>query len=389
MSVYDSAYFDRPLGRDRSDSVKWTQFGPDVIPLWIADMDFPACDEIGQALTARAQEGCYGYARDSRPAIQAMIDYHRRLYGWEIDPDWVVPQPGVVTALNLFCRLLRDMRPGRSDVFINEPVYHHFMSAARLQRVRERRLALRPFGGPLPEGLEAVDARGAGGWMLCNPQNPLGHLWTRDELTRILDFAAANDLLVASDEIHGGLVLDPPHAYLPLLSLARSDAERRRLIAFVAPSKTWNVPGLGCAFAIVPDPALREHFTRNYDQLIPAVNLFGWVGAEAAYRHGEPWRLAMLDYLRGNRALLEAFAARHGLPLCKLQATYLGFLNCAALLPKLNGESPRDFFLRTAKVALHDGAIFGAPGWVRINIATHADLLRRALDRMSEALAAL
>lgn len=386
MSVYDNAYFDRPLGRDRSDSIKWTQFGPDVIPLWIADMDFPACDEIVQALTDRAKEGCYGYARDSQAAIQAMIDYHRRLYGWEIDPDWVVPQPGVVTALNLFCRLLRDMRPDRSDVFINEPVYHHFMSAAQLQHVRERRLALRPFGEPLPENLESIDARGAGGWMLCNPQNPLGHLWTRAELTRILDYAAANDLLVASDEIHGGLVLDAPNTYLPLLSLARSDAERRRLIAFVAPSKTWNVPGLGCAFAIVPDPTLREHFTRNYDQLIPAVNLFGWVGAEAAYRHGEPWRLAMLAYLRRNRDLLETFADKHGLPLCKLEATYLGFLDCRALLPKLGGESPRDFFLREAKVALHDGAIFGSPGWVRINIATHTDLLREALERLSAAL---
>ena len=199
-------------------------------------------------------------------------------------------------------------------------------------------------------------------------------------------YAAANDLLVASDEIHGGLVLDAPNTYLPLLSLARSDAERRRLIAFVAPSKTWNVPGLGCAFAIVPDPTLREHFTRNYDQLIPAVNLFGWVGAEAAYRHGEPWRLAMLAYLRRNRDLLETFADKHGLPLCKLEATYLGFLDCRALLPKLGGESPRDFFLREAKVALHDGAIFGSPGWVRINIATHTDLLREALDRLSAAL---
>ena len=295
----------------------------------------------------------------------------------------------ILTALNLFCRLLRDMRPDRSDVFINEPVYHHFMSAAQLQHVRERRLALRPFGEPLPENLESIDARGAGGWMLCNPQNPLGHLWTRAELTRILDYAAANDLLVASDEIHGGLVLDAPNTYLPLLSLARSDAERRRLIAFVAPSKTWNVPGLGCAFAIVPDPELREHFTRNYDQLIPAVNLFGWVGAEAAYRYGEPWRLAMLAYLRRNRDLLEAFAAKHGLPLCKLEATYLGFLDCRALQAKLGGESPRDFFLREAKVALHDGAIFGSPGWARINIATHTDLLREALERLSAALARL
>ena len=167
------------------------------------------------------------------------------------------------------------------------------------------------------------------------------------------------------------------------------DAERRRLMAFVAPSKTWNVPGLGCAFAIVPDPTLRAHFTRDYDNLIPCINLFGWVGAEAAYRFGEPWRLGLLAYLRRNRALLEEAVRAWGLPLCRLQATYLGFLDCTALAPKLNGESPHDFFLRVAKVALNDGAVFGAPGWVRINIATQTATLRAALERMGNALATL
>ena len=386
MTAYDFDFFDRPLHRERGDSVKWTQFGPDVVPLWIADMDFRACDEIVAALTRRAQEGCYGYARDSQAAIQAMLDYHRERYGWEIDPEWVVPQPGVVTSLNLFCRLLRDARPARSDVFINEPVYHHFISAAALRGIRERRVALSPFGAPLPD-LASLDARGAGGWMLCNPQNPLGHLWSEGELRGVLGFAAANDLLLASDEIHGGLVLDAPHLYHPLLRLARSDAERRRLMAFVAPSKTWNIPGLGCAFAIIPDPEIRTHFSRDNDQLIPSVNLFGWVGAEAAYRHGEPWRLGMLAYLRRNRALMEGAAAAWGLPLCRLEATYLAFLDCRPLA--LGGESPRDFFLRTARVALHDGAIFGAPGWVRINLATQTATLRVALERMGNALAAL
>ena len=248
-------------------------------------------------------------------------------------------------------------------------------------------MELRPFGEPLPETLPGAD--GAGGWMLCNPQNPLGHLWREGELRRILDFAAANGLLVASDEIHGGLALDAPHTYLPLLSLARDDAERRRLMAFVAPSKTWNVPGLGCAFAIVPDPTLRAHFTRDYDNLIPGINLFGWVGAEAAYRFGEPWRLGMLAYLCRNRALFEEAARAWGLPLCRLEATYLGFLDCSSLAPWLGGESPRDFFLRTAKVALHDGAIFGAPGWVRVNLATQTATLRAAIERMGNALAAL
>lgn len=385
--TYDFDFFDTPLSRERGDSIKWTQFGPDVIPLWIADMDFRSCAEITEALVRRAQEGCFGYARDSQAAIRAMIDYHRERYGWEIDPEWVVPQPGIVTSLNLFCKLLRETRPGASDVFINEPVYHHFMSAATLQHVRERKVALALRGAPLPD-LSAMDGRGAGGWMLCNPQNPLGHPWAADELRAILDFAEANGLLVASDEIHGGLILDAPHTYRPLLAQARSDAERRRLMAFVAPSKTWNVPGLGCAFAIVPDPGLREHFTRDYDQLVPSVNLFGWVGAEAAYRFGEPWRLGMLAYLRRNRDLLRKAAEAWGLYLCDLRATYLAFLDCTPLLPHLNGESPRDFFLRHG-VAVHDGSIFGAPGWVRINIATQTALLAQAVERMGNALACL
>lgn len=385
--TYDFEFFDTPLSRERGDSIKWTQFGPDVVPLWIADMDFRSCQEITEALTRRAQEGCFGYSRDSRAAIDAMVAYHREHYGWEIDPDWVVPQPGVVTSLNLFCKLLHEMRPEHSDVFINEPVYHHFMSAAVLQHVRERKVSLSMHGAPLPD-VSKLDGRGAGGWMLCNPQNPLGHLWDAKELRQILDFAETHGLLVASDEIHGGLVLDEPYTYLPLMTQARSDGERNRLMAFVAPSKTWNVPGLGCAFAIVPDPVLREHFTRNYDQLIPPINLFGWIGAEAAYRFGEPWRLGMLAYLRRNRALLQKAVADWGLPLCDLRATYLAFLDCSSLLPALGKESPRDFFLRHG-VAVHDGAIFGAPGWVRINIATQTALLRTALERMGNALAGL
>lgn len=385
--TYDFDFFDTPLFRERGDSIKWTQFGPDVIPLWIADMDFRACTEITEALTRRAQEGCFGYARDSQNAIRAMVDYHRERYGWEIDPAWVMPQPGVVTSLNLFCKLLRAVRPGASDVFVNAPVYHHFLSAPPAQGIRARRIDLALRGAPLPD-LATLDGRGAGGWMLCNPQNPLGHPWSPEELQAILGFADANGLLVASDEIHGGLVLDAPYTYQPLLTQARTDAERRRLMAFVAPSKTWNVPGLGCAFAIVPDPELREHFTRDYDQIVPPINVFGWVGAEAAYRFGEPWRLGMLAYLRRNRDLLRKAAAAWGLYLCDLRATYLAFLDCTPLLPYLNGESPRDFFLRHG-VAVHDGAIFGAPGWVRLNIATQTSLLAKALERMGNAVAGL
>lgn len=384
---YDFDFFDQPLNRETSDSIKWTQYPPDVIPLWIADMDFRSCDEVVAALVKRAQEGCYGYACDSKRAIAAMIDYHREHYHWEIDPAWVIPQPGVVTSLNLFCKLLRETRPERSDVIIGEPVYHHFMSAAELQHIRERRLALPAEGDPLAELTPSL-GQGAGGWLFCNPENPLGHLWSHAELRRVLDHAEAHNLLLASDEIHGGLVLDEPYTYLPTLTLAKNDAELRRLMAFVAPSKTFNIPGLGCAFAIIPDPTLREHFSRSYDQIVPAVNLFGWVGAEAAYRYGEPWRLGMLAYLRRNRQLLEEAVVQWGLPLCRLDATYLAFIDCHSLLPKLGGQSLQDFFLK-AKVAIHEGSIFGAPGWIRLNIATQTATLKAALERMGNAIAAL
>lgn len=386
--IYDEAFFDAPLDRTCGDSIKWTQYGADVIPLWIADMDFRACEEITQALVRRAQEGCYGYARDSEAAIEAMIAYHREHVHWEIEREWVVPQPGVVTSLNLFCKLLHETRPERSDVLIGEPVYHHFMSAAELQHIRERRIQLAFRGNPLA-GFDPAQAAGAGGWLFCNPENPLGHLWSPEELRAVLAVAKQHDLLVASDEIHGGLVLDAPYTYTPMMALAEDDAERSRLMAFVAPSKTFNIPGLGCAFAIIPDPQLRAHFTRDYDQIVPAVNLFGWVGAEAAYRYGEPWRLGMLAYLRKNRALLEAAAAQWQLPLCRLDATYLAFLDGSTLLPRLKpGETLKAHFLRYG-VAIHEGALFGAPGWIRLNIATQHATLRQALERMDEAIGAL
>ncbi|MGN1325407.1 MAG: MalY/PatB family protein [Candidatus Spyradenecus sp.] len=386
--IYDEAFFDAPLDRTCGDSIKWTQYGADVIPLWIADMDFRACEEITQALVRRAQEGCYGYARDSEAAIEAMIAYHREHVHWEIEREWVVPQPGVVTSLNLFCKLLHETRPERSDVLIGEPVYHHFMSAAELQHIRERRIQLAFRGNPLA-GFDPAQAAGAGGWLFCNPENPLGHLWSPEELRAVLAVAKQHDLLVASDEIHGGLVLDAPYTYTPMMALAKDDAERSRLMAFVAPSKTFNIPGLGCAFAIIPDPQLRAHFTRDYDQIVPAVNLFGWVGAEAAYRYGEPWRLGMLAYLRKNRALLEAAAAQWQLPLCRLDATYLAFLDGSSLLPRLKpGETLKAHFLRYG-VAIHEGALFGAPGWIRLNIATQHATLRQALERMDEAIGAL
>ena len=385
---YSDDFFEENLHRENSDCTKWTHYGRDVLPLWIADMDFRTAPEITDALVRRANEGCYGYAKESKQTVAALVAYHRDVYGWDIDPDWVVPLPGIVTGLNLFCKLLHETRPDRDGVVINLPVYHHFMEAAALQHCTQRTVRLNIGTPALPQNDADIPAEGAAGWMLCNPQNPLGFCWQPDELHRILRLAEQYDFPVVSDEIHGGLVLDEPYTYHPLLNTLRKPEERQRTLAFLAPSKTFNLPGLGCAFAVIPNATYREFFTRDYGQMVPLINIFGWVGAKAAYQHGEPWRLAMLRYLRGNRSLLQNAAAEWKLPLCKLNATYLGFLDCRSLIPSLNGESPHAFFLRHG-VALNDGAMFGAPGWVRINIATRRALLKQALERMGNAIASL
>lgn len=387
MTRYDFSFFDEPTARKGSDSIKWARYGEDVIPLWIADMDFRACDEVVSALEKRAREGCFGYSEDSPRAIEAMIDYHREQYGWEIDPTWVVPQPGVVTALSLYYLYIKENCGARKGVVVNRPVYHHFMMSAELLELPQTFIDLNREVPGLPN-LQDVDVRGCGGWLLCNPQNPLGHAWHSEELQQILSFAQTNDLLLASDEIHGGLVLDAPHVYRPTMcEVPASDCDR--VLSFVAPSKTFNLPGLGCSFAIVPNAKVRAFFERYYGQLVPGVNLFGWMGAEAAYRYGEPWRLGMLAYLRRNRTLLEAFCQTWQLPMCPLEATYLGFVNCTSLLPYLKaGETLEELFLRHG-VAIHEGSIFGAPGWIRVNIATQHALLKQAFERMSDAISAL
>lgn len=383
--TYDFDFFDAPV--ERPDSLQWHCYPGDVIPLWIADMDFRACEEITQALVQRAREGSFGYAQVSEQAIDAMRAYHREQYGLEIPREWVVPLPGVVSGLHLFCAHLHKVAPTRPRVLIGEPVYHHFPTAATQEGLIETRLPLNLSGAPLPSLTDEM-AREASGWLFCNPENPLGHAWSPAELRQVLDYASAHDLLLASDEIHGGLVLDAPYRYTPFLSVAKDDAERNRLVTLLAPSKTWNIAGIACAFAVLPDPDLRQSFARDNHLILPYINLFSWVAVEAAYRHGEPWRLGLLAYLRRNREALTKAAAQWGLTLHPLQATHLAFLDCRPLLPYLNGLTPKAFFLKHG-VALHDGALFGASGWVRINIATQYTRLLNALERMGNAIASL
>jgi len=380
---FSSSFFDAPVERRGSDSFKWGLYANrgDVLPLWVADMDFRSDPAITEALVRRASGGVYGYAQDSKAAIDALIAYHSAHYGFAIQPAWVVPVPGLVCGLNILCRAVG--KPGDA-VATTVPVYPPFLEAPALAG---RSLVTAPMardaqGRPVFDlaALAAALTPSTRLFILCNPHNPLGRAWTPDELRELLAFCRSRDIVVCSDEIHGGLVLDPPHAYTPAACAAPEFSDR--LVTLLAPSKTYNLPGLSCAFAVIADPELRQRFRAAMEGIVPHVNLFGWVAAEAAYRHAEPWRLALLDVLRANRDAVEQTARGWGVDMPHVEATYLAWFDFRPWLDRMNGLSPAKFFLSHG-VALSDGALFGAPGFARLNFGTRRAVLDEALARMA------
>ena len=375
-------FFDFETDRQASDSLKWGRYlDHETIPLWIADMDFRSAPVITEALKRRADHAVYGYVQDSRAAIDAMIDYYHAHYGLDIDPYEVIPLPGLVCGLNILCRTIGE--PGDA-VATTVPIYPPFLEAPALSG---RRLITAPMtrdrSGRPAFDLDALDAALTPDtrlFLLCNPHNPLGRVWSPAELRDLLAVCRTRNVTVCSDEIHGGLVLDPPYTYTP--AACASPDHSGTLITFLAPSKTFNLPGLSCAFAIIPDAMLRKRFRHTMAGIVPHVNLFGWVAAEAAYRHAEPWRLRLLDYLQANRDAVEQAARSWGVDMPHVEATYLAWLDFRPWLDKMNGRSPADFLL-AHRVGLMDGASFGAPGFARLNFATRRDTLEQALSRIA------
>ncbi|THF63870.1 putative C-S lyase [Pseudothauera nasutitermitis] len=373
--------FDRIIDRGSLPGEKWARYaGRDILPLWVADMDFAAPEVVLEALRARLAHGVLGYTDPWPSLVEAVIDGIARDHGWRVQADWLVWLPGVVSGLNLACRATGE--PG-DEVFTATPVYPPFLSAPENST---RRLVSRPLvldGGRWSWERDAVEA--AIGprtrlFLLCNPHNPVGRVFDRDELSWIADLAERHDLVICSDEIHCGLVLDEQRAHLPIAALDAAVA--RRTITLMAPSKTWNIPSLYCALAIIPDAGLRRRFRAQMRGIVPHVNLLGLVACEAAYRDGGPWRAALLEKMRANRArVAEAVAAMPGLHSVAPEATYLSWIDCRAA----GLEKPAAFF-EAGGVGLSDGAPFGAPGFVRLNFGCPPSILDSALARMASAL---
>lgn len=373
--------FDRVIERRGTDSYKWRRFaGRDVIPMWVADMDFAAPPAVLEAIHRRVDHGIFGYAAPADSVIESVMAMLESTYGWRIEAEWLVWTPGLEVALNVACRLLE---PERDVALVSVPVYPPFLQAPRHTGRMLRTHALvddgQRFGYDFDRLVHDFDPL-TRLFMFCHPQNPTGRAWTRPELERVAEVCLRHSCYICSDEIHAGLVLEPDRPHIPIATLSPEVAART--LTLISPSKTFNLAGLMCAMAIIPDRVLRLEFQRAARGIITELNAFGYVACEAAYRHGGDWRQALLTYLRGNRDRVEhEVAAMPGLSMRHVEATYLAWIDCrAAALP-----TPAAFF-EAAGVGLSDGALFGAPGYVRLNFGCPRATLREGLDRMRRAL---
>ena len=380
--------FDRRLDRRRSDSLKWRRYDEDVLPMWVADMDFMAPEPVLRALQERVAHGVFGYGVEPPELRDIIVDRLQRLYRWTVAPEALIFLPGVVTGFNLVCRALAS--PG-DGVLIQTPVYNPILDAPAYADLTRDTMELTRR----PDGCYEIDfdrfeqtvTDRTRLFILCNPHNPVGRVFRRDELERMADICLRHDMIICADEIHADLVF-PGNEHLPIAALAPEVADRT--VTLMAPSKTFNIPGLKCSVAVVPNPALRERLKRTQAGLVHGVNVLGYVAALAAYREGQPWLDALRRYLAANRELLYEYVARHlpGITMRRPEGTFLAWLDCReAGLP----GNPHEFFLQRARVAVSDGAAFGrgGEGFVRLNFGCPRAMLTEALDKMKAALLAL
>jgi cystathionine beta-lyase len=369
--------FDTVHNRRDSDSLKWSRYrGRDVIPLWVADMDFRSPPPVLEALHQRVEHGIFGYASPPQELVQAVVARMEEKYQWEIDPSWIVWLPGVVPALNVVCQAYG---AEGDEVMTFTPIYPPFLAAPPRFGKTLRTIPLRREAGLYTfdaERFESEISPRSRILLLCNPHNPVGRRYERREIERIAGICVSHDVLICSDEIHCDMILDGgPH--IPTATLGPEVAART--ITLMAPSKTFNIPGLNCAFAIIAGAELRTRFKKAREGTVPGTNILGFTAGLAAYRDGEPWRLALIDYLRVNKDVLRTFVGRElpGLWMDDVQATYLAWIDVRSLgLPK-----PARYFEKFG-IALYDGKEFQGEGFVRLNFACPRSVLVEALGRL-------
>jgi cystathionine beta-lyase len=382
--------FDLEIPRSGSNSVKHdgcaAYFGTaDVLPLWVADMDFASPEAVTRALAKRVEHPLFGYTLYPESAYEALIAWLKNRHNWEVQREWIFMAPGVVPSL--FASVLAFAKESEG-VIVQPPVYFPFFSAVTTNHRRLIENPLRIVGEHYEidfEHLEKCAAEGARLMLFCSPHNPVGRVWRKEELNELLRIARRYDITIISDEIHADLIY-PGEQHIALASLAEASD---KIITTVAPSKTFNIPGLGLSCIITPNAAHRQVLKQVFETLhVSNTNPFSIAAFEAAYRGGEAWLDSLLIYLQGNRDFVSGYVAQH-LPAIKVissQGTYLLWLDCRNL--ESSDVKLREFFVHKAKVGMNPGTVFGknGSGFMRLNIASPRHVIAEALARIKQAL---
>ncbi len=371
------------VDRNQTDSIKWKRYaGQDILPMWVADMDFQVCPEIVEAINKRAEHGVLGYGSDSPELMQLIVDHCKHHYQWDIKPEWIVLTPGVVKGLNI-ARAISATK-GKPAGITATPVYPHLMQHSPIISFENQTFLAKGKENGWELDLQQMKnniTTDTGVFLLCNPHNPIGKVYSREELTILAEVCLQHDLIICSDDIHCDLILNG-QKHIPIASLSREVAQH--CITLMAPSKTFNIAGLDTAFAIISNNVMRKQYQSFLYGLVGHVNIMGTQAAIAAYKYGEPWRKQLIEYLQSNLNLIERrISNMKGVTMRPIEATYLAWINVSQL--KL--DKPQKYF-EAHGVGMSAGSEFGDNEYVRLNFGCQQDLLITALDRIEKAVAA-
>ena len=371
--------FDEVVDRTIVDGEKWGRYkNKDVIPMWVADTDFKAPKVVIDALHKRVEHGVFGYTEVDKNTNQAVVDFIQRHYNWQIKPEWIVWLPGVVSGMNITCKAINTQ-----DVITTTPIYPHFIKAPQHANQNVIKVPLREKLNRWTidfEEFEKAITSTCKLFMFCNPHNPGGTVFTKNELEKLSQICLKHDLIICSDEIHADLILNPDSKHIPIASLNEEIAKKS--ITLLAPSKTFNIAGLQSSYALIPDVQLRKTFRRTLGNLTSQINLLAITATKTAYTDCDGWLCELRKYLKNNLDLIQDFVANEPkLKLLDQDATYLAWIDVS----ELNLENPYEFFLSHG-VGLSDGAGFGDKKFIRLNFGTTRVLLEEGLKRIKIAI---
>lgn len=374
--------FDEVIDRHNTDSFKWDFFGDkeNVIPMPIADMDFRCPEPVIDAMRLATEHGIYGYSICPPELIDLVIKQTFEKYNWKIEKEWLIWLPGLVPGITTSCKAIGEIGDG---IITTIPVYHPFhlsISWAGREMVSS---GLMEEKGRYTFNFDEIERSFTPKtklFLLCNPYNPGGTVFTKKELQKLSELCLKNNVIVCSDEIHCELILDKTQNHIPYATLSK--AAENQSITLISPSKTYNIAGLGCSLAIIPNPELRAKFEFTKAGMVPSLSRHAYLAALAAYRDCDDYHEELLAYLKKNHDyLLEKINGLPGLKMLPMQATYLAWIDCRASPIKNMME-----LLLEHGVRIIDGSLFKGEGFIRLNFACPFSVLEEAVKRIEKAL---